>query len=176
MEYEISKIDEQTWVLSEGFVRFFLIAGEKEALLLDTGMNVGKALEAARSLTLLPVRLINTHADPDHIGGNKDFSEVMMHAAEEENYVQHGSGGGCTKIFPVSEGRLLILGNVLFRLSGFRVILRAALGFLILSADIFSAGIWCSRVVRSLCLVLRGTLLSLLSLSKNLRRCLTSLI
>ena len=111
MEYEISKIDEQTWVLSEGFVRFFLIAGEKEALLLDTGMNVGKALEAAKSLTSLPVRLINTHADPDHIGGNKDFSEVMMHAAEKENYVQHGSGGGCTKIIPVSDGEVIDLGE-----------------------------------------------------------------
>lgn len=111
MEYEISKIDEQTWVLSEGFVRFFLIAGKNEALLLDTGMNVGKALEAARSLTSLPVRLINTHADPDHIGGNKDFSEVMMHAAEEENYVQHGSGGGCKKIIPISDGQIIELGD-----------------------------------------------------------------
>ena len=129
MEYEISKIDEQTWVLSEGFVRFFLIAGEKEALLLDTGMNVGKALEAA-------VR--------------KSFLSVTA--------------------------RLLSLGSVLFRLSGFRVILRAALGFLILSADIFSAGIRYSRVVRSSCLVLRGTLLSLLSHSKSLKRWLISLI
>ena len=101
MEYEISKIDDQTWVLSEGFVRFFLIAGKNEALLLDTGMNVGKALESAKGLTSLPVKLMNTHADPDHIGGNKDFSEVLMHADEEENYAQHGSGGGKTKILPV---------------------------------------------------------------------------
>lgn len=113
-EYEISKIDDETWVLSEGFVRFFLIAGKNEALLLDTGMNVGKALEAVESLTSLPVRLINSHADPDHIGGNKDFSEVMMHAAEEENYVQHGSGdgaGGKAKLVPVSDGEVIDLGE-----------------------------------------------------------------
>ncbi|MCR4735033.1 MAG: MBL fold metallo-hydrolase [Treponema sp.] len=111
MKYEISKIDDQTWVLSEGFVRFFLIEGKNEALLLDTGMNVGKALEAAKTLTSLPVRLINTHADPDHIGGNKDFSEVMMHAAEEENYIQHGSGGCKAKILSVSDGQIIELGE-----------------------------------------------------------------
>ena len=111
MEYEISKIDDQTWVLTEGFVRFFLIAGKNEALLVDTGMKVGKALEAAKSLTPLPVRLINTHSDLDHTGGNKDFSEVMMHAAEEKDYVQNGSGGGKAKIVPVSDGQVIDLGE-----------------------------------------------------------------
>lgn len=28
MEYEVTKIDDSTWALSEGFVRFFLLAGE----------------------------------------------------------------------------------------------------------------------------------------------------
>jgi glyoxylase-like metal-dependent hydrolase (beta-lactamase superfamily II) len=111
MEYEITQIDNSTWTLSEGFVRFFLLAGKNEALLIDTGMNVGKALESAKSLTPLPVRLINTHADPDHIGGNKDFSEVMMHPYEKENYVQHGAGGGNTKIITVADGQIIDLGE-----------------------------------------------------------------
>ena len=111
MEYEITQIDDTTWTLSEGFVRFFLLAGKNEALLIDTGMNVGKALEAAKSLTSLPVRLINTHADPDHISGNKDFTEVMMHPSEKENYVQHGAGGGNTKIIPVADGQIIDPGE-----------------------------------------------------------------
>ena len=32
MEYEITQIDNSTWTLSEGFVRFFLIAGAKKVL------------------------------------------------------------------------------------------------------------------------------------------------
>lgn len=110
MDYEITKIDESTWILSEGFVRFFLLAGCDEALLIDTGMNVGKVKEAAKKLTPLQLRVINTHSDSDHVGGNKDFYEVYMHVEEEENYRAHGLGDG-TKIVPVSDGEIIDLGN-----------------------------------------------------------------
>lgn len=105
MEYEVTKIDDSTWILSEGFVRFFLLVGRDQALLIDTGMNVGKALDAARELTALPVQLINTHADPDHTGGNKDFDKVMMHEEETANY--KGSG----VVVPVKDGDKLDLGG-----------------------------------------------------------------
>lgn len=108
MEYEISKFNENTWVISEGFVRMFLLVGEKEALLIDTGMNVKKAKETAQKITDLPVKLINTHADPDHIGSNDSFDEFYMHSAEEENYRQHGGKG---KYIPVKENDILDLGN-----------------------------------------------------------------
>ncbi len=107
MEYEVTKIDDSTWALGEGFVRFFLLAGRDQALLIDTGMNVGKALEAARELTTLPVRLINTHADPDHVGGNKAFESVMMHPEEAANYQQFGDGD----FVPVNDGEQIDLGG-----------------------------------------------------------------
>lgn len=107
MEYEVTKIDDSTWALSEGFVRFFLLAGREKALLIDTGMNVGKALEAARELTTLPVQLINTHADPDHIGGNRAFDKAMMHPEEAVNYKQFGGGA----VVPVNDGDKLDLGG-----------------------------------------------------------------
>lgn len=110
MEYDIKKIDDSTWVFSEGFVRFFLLAGRDEALLIDTGVNLAKAKEAAQKLTPLQLRVINTHTDPDHVGGNKDFYEVFMHADEEENYRAHGLGDG-TKIVPVSDGEIIDLGD-----------------------------------------------------------------
>ena len=107
MDYEITKIDENTWILGEGFVRFFLLAGKERALLIDTGMNVGKAKEAAEALVQVPVQLINTHADPDHTGGNKAFNQVMMHEDEKQNYhvlVEQ-------KIISVTDGQIIELGD-----------------------------------------------------------------
>ena len=36
----VSAIDERTWRIDEGGVRFFLVAGERRALLVDCGMHV----------------------------------------------------------------------------------------------------------------------------------------
>ena len=110
MDYEITQIDESTWILSEGFVRFFLLVGRDEALLIDTGMNLATAKEAAQKLTPLQLKVINTHSDSDHVGGNRDFYEVYMHAEEEDNYRAHGKGDG-TKIVPVSDGDIIDLGD-----------------------------------------------------------------
>ena len=57
------------------------------------GMNTPNAKEMAESLTDLPLILINTHADPDHISGNGAFEEFYMSLAEEENYRQNGGKG-----------------------------------------------------------------------------------
>ena len=36
-----------------------------------------------RSLTNLPVLVVNTHGHPDHAGGNGGFDEVYLHPADE---------------------------------------------------------------------------------------------
>jgi glyoxylase-like metal-dependent hydrolase (beta-lactamase superfamily II) len=67
---EVYKINESTWRIEDGGVRFFLFCGTEQAALIDTGMNTPDAKEIAESLTNLPLILINTHGDPDHISGN----------------------------------------------------------------------------------------------------------
>ena len=108
MNYEIVKINENTWRIEDGGVRFFLLAGTDKALLIDSGMEVSTAKEIAESLTDLPVELLNTHADRDHTGSNAEFAEFYMHPAEEENYRKDGIGG---TIIPVQEGDVLDLGG-----------------------------------------------------------------
>ncbi len=102
------KIDESTYQYDEGGVRFFLLMGKKEALLIDSGMQTHNAKELVKELTDLPVRLFNTHTDVDHVGSNEEFDEVMMNPAELVNYkLPHPS----QKIVPVYDGDVIDLGK-----------------------------------------------------------------
>ena len=70
---EIIQINDTTWRIEDNGVRFFLLTGTEKALLIDSGMNTPNAKEIAESITKLPVMLLNTHADTDHISGNGGF-------------------------------------------------------------------------------------------------------
>ena len=108
MEYQIIQINHNTWRIEDNGVRFFLLAGEERALLVDSGRDVRNAREIAESLTDLPLSLINTHADGDHVACNGQFESFYMHPAEEPNY-RRGDRPGT--ILPVQEGDVLDLGG-----------------------------------------------------------------
>ena len=108
---EIIRIDESTTRIEDGQVRFFLLEGREKALLIDTGMTTADAKEIAESLTGLPVVLLNTHADRDHISGNRAFDETYMSPAEEENYIANGYDGTQARIIPVRERDIIDLGD-----------------------------------------------------------------
>ena len=87
MAYEIIKIDDNTWRIENNqHVRFFLLTGTKEALLIDSGIDVHNARDIAEGLTDLPVKLLITHADRDHIGSNNEFDTFYMNPSEASNY------------------------------------------------------------------------------------------
>lgn len=110
MDYEVIKIDENTWRIEDNHhVRFFLLTGSKEALLIDSGMQVKCAREIAEELTDLPVKLLNTHADRDHVGSNYQFETFYMHPAEASNYYNTQKQTGT--FIPIQEGDVLDLGN-----------------------------------------------------------------
>ena len=108
MDCDIIQINENTWRIENGGVRVFLLAGTERALLIDTGMTLNNARDIAAGLTDLPLSLLNTHADMDHIGGNEQFEEFYMHPAEEPVYRRSGKPG---TILPVEEGDSLDLGR-----------------------------------------------------------------
>lgn len=81
---ETIKINENTYRIEDGHVRFYLFIGKEKAALIDTGMYVPDAKAIAEEITDLPLILINTHADPDHISGNGAFDRFYMSAKEEE--------------------------------------------------------------------------------------------
>ncbi len=109
MPVKVSQIDESTWEFNEEGVRFFLLAGTEKALLIDSGMMTKNAKELAEEKTSLPLFLLNTHADRDHIGSNDEFESFYMNPAECSNYY-HGNRGRGT-IVPVWDGDVLDLGN-----------------------------------------------------------------
>lgn len=108
MNYEIIRMNEDTWRIEDGGVRCFLLVGTERALLIDSGMNLDNVRGIAEELIPLPLFLLNTHADRDHIGGNGQFEAFYMHPAEEPVYRRSGLPGS---IMPVRDGEALDLGN-----------------------------------------------------------------
>ena len=108
MGCEIIQINANTWRIEDDGVRLFLLAGTEKALLIDSGMNLNNARDIAAGLTDLPLSLLNTHADRDHIGSNEQFDAFYMHPAEEPVYRRSGKSG---TIIPVREGDSLNLGD-----------------------------------------------------------------
>lgn len=106
---EIIQMSKDTWRIEDSGVRFFLLAGEEKALLIDSGMNVHNADEIARQLVSLPVELLNTHGDRDHVGSNERFDHFYMHPAEASNYYNTQKKTGNMR--PVEHGDIIDLGN-----------------------------------------------------------------
>ena len=102
------KINDTTFRYENKGVRFFLLLGTECALLIDSGMTVTNARELAAEVTSLPVKLFNTHTDPDHIGSNEEFSEVMINPAELVNYRKPHTS---QSIIPVYDGDIIDIGG-----------------------------------------------------------------
>jgi glyoxylase-like metal-dependent hydrolase (beta-lactamase superfamily II) len=54
----------------------YLILGEKQALLFDTGMGISDIRKVTVELTHLPIIVLNSHTHNDHVGGNWQFETV----------------------------------------------------------------------------------------------------
>ena len=100
---EVIRINDEIFRMEDNGVRCFLLLGKEKALLVDTGMSGENVRKIAEELTDLPISLINTHADRDHVSGNKDFEVAYMHPAELYNYKGN--------TIPVWDGDTLDLGE-----------------------------------------------------------------
>jgi len=83
--FTIKSVAENVWCINDhGSDNIYLIAGEEKALLIDTGIGVADLDKTIKTLTNLPVIVVNTHAHPDHSGGNFQFSEIYAHPNDFE--------------------------------------------------------------------------------------------
>lgn len=84
--FTIEKIDEQTFAISEyghwEKVRSFLILGQDQGMLIDTGLGIGQIHEVVKSLTSLPYSVYLTHVHWDHTNGLTVNQEVYLHESE----------------------------------------------------------------------------------------------
>ncbi len=54
----------------------YLIVGQKQALLFDTGMGISDIRKVVQGLTKLPVSVANSHTHNDHVGDNWRFNDI----------------------------------------------------------------------------------------------------
>src|SRR5262249_42304774 len=54
----------------------YLITGDRNAILFDTGMGISDIKRVAAELTKLPIMVLNSHTHDDHVGGNWQFDTI----------------------------------------------------------------------------------------------------
>lgn len=80
--FQVYRVKEGVYVFYEPYqyeeALSTLIIGKEKAFLVDTGCGIGNIRKAVEEVTDLPVMVVNTHSDNDHIAGNHLFDEVAM--------------------------------------------------------------------------------------------------
>lgn len=82
---KISKINDHIWLLNDkNEATGYLVLGKEKALVIDTMMGYEDVYAVVRTLTNLPLIIVNTHGHSDHIYGNIYFKEVYIHPKDIE--------------------------------------------------------------------------------------------
>ena len=110
--YNVIQISDQAWRIEDGHVRSLLFAGDCKAMLVDTGFGTGDIKACVESLTNMPVMLVNSHTDHDHIGGNAAFDAAYMHPSEFASYEARAGNSSIAR--PLWEGDKIDLGGRTF--------------------------------------------------------------
>lgn len=105
---KVRRLAEGFYALEDARVRQFLVLGEERALLFDTGFGDTEVLAAVRTLTDLPIDLVLTHGDPDHVGGLGDFTSCRLHPGDWHKITAPVS------LTPLAEGDVLRCGRFAF--------------------------------------------------------------
>lgn len=88
MSFNIVKITDDTFAFEEKAVRAYLLVGKEKALLIDSGCMEKDLKDAVSKVTDLPIVLINTHGDMDHLANNADFDPAYIHMSELEHVLR----------------------------------------------------------------------------------------
>lgn len=84
--FTVQSIAEGIWAVEEPLegeiVRSFVIEGQEQVALLDTGGGIDDFAAVVRSLSIRPPVVLHSHSHWDHIGGSYAFERVLIHASE----------------------------------------------------------------------------------------------
>ena len=79
------RLDSHTWCINEfGLVNTFLVEGNENSALIDTGCGYGNIREVAESLTSKPLIVLLTHKHPDHAGGIYHFKDCRVYLNDND--------------------------------------------------------------------------------------------
>jgi len=92
--FEVYRVDPGVYAVYEPHqwqeVISWLIVGTRQALLFDTGMGLQNIQAVARSITALPIEVLNSHTHHDHVGDNWRFDNVL---GMDDPFTKHNAAG-----------------------------------------------------------------------------------
>ena len=121
---KIQRINDHIWLLNDhDDGTGYLVTGTDKALVIDTMYGQEDLKEAVKTLTDLPLMLVNTHGHFDHTYGNLYFDKAYIHPADigianayfkADGFVQmmKESGRKPAEFEPILEGTVIDLGGI----------------------------------------------------------------
>ena len=92
--FEVYRLRPDTYAIYEPrqdqTVLSYLLLGSERALLFDSGLGIGRIDVVVKSLTSLPVSVLNSHSHFDHVGGNYAFHDIY---ARDLDYTRNHAAG-----------------------------------------------------------------------------------
>ena len=128
------KIPGLYYLNEDGADIIWLVIGENQALLIDTGFGRLDLKAKAAEITSLPLTLVNTHMHPDHAAGNNQFNTAyvgekdLFLIAEMQSW--NADFGTAEKTIPVHEGFCFDLGGATLEVVEIRGHTPGAIGLL----------------------------------------------
>lgn len=84
--YEVTKIGDGITIIGEPLheenIKSYLVEGERDVAVIDTGMGAGDFATVVRRLSDREPIVLQTHGHWDHIGGSHAFERVLVHERE----------------------------------------------------------------------------------------------
>ena len=117
-------INDHVWLLDDNHAATcYVVAGTKQAAVIDTSLGMSNIRAVAEALTPLPLVCINTHGHGDHMGGNWAFDKAYMNLADlplAEESINHPEMQAAMKQFGIKfppfenieDGQVFDLGGV----------------------------------------------------------------
>lgn len=100
---------------------YYLVCGENKALMIDTGNGYDNVMDIARTLTKLPVEVVNTHGHCDHVYGNQFCTNAWMHPNDFQLCKEHfqmlqeskkNQEISSCPLMPLEKGKIFDLGGL----------------------------------------------------------------
>jgi len=92
LDFNIKEVDPGLYQIKDPMdVLMYLVVGEKEALLFDTGHGVVDLLRVVKTITTKPLTVVLGHGHIDHANGAYQFGEVYLREPDYELFKEHTS-------------------------------------------------------------------------------------